>query len=538
VLAAAIAAFGVGVGIGVTSATSSARPRPTAGADSAAYGEIVPEPVETSRAPGAPFVLDASTTVRYPSGSAATKGVALYLSSLFQPATGYALPITTDSGTPGISLSLTAADSGVGAEGYELRVTADRVTIAAPSAAGLFHGVETFRQLLPPAIDSTARQPYSAWSIPAGHVLDSARFSYRGAGLDIARHFFTIGQVERYIDEIARYKIDYLHLHLTDDQGWRIAIDGWPNLTAVGGATEVGGGAGGFYSQTDYRRLVAYAQSRFVTLIPEIDVPGHVDAALASYPRLSCTGKPTPVSTGIYPGFSSLCASQAATGSFLHDVFTQLAALTPGPYIGIGGDEASATKPADYSEMVQLAAADVRAAGKTPWGWQETTAAPVGPPSVACYWQVGPPSRTLTDAAAAGTSLVLMPADHAYLDQKYNATTALGLQWAGYVDVQDAYNWDPADYLADVAPSSVLGVEGELWTETVSTPADIDFLAFPRLPALAELGWSPAATHDWAGFRLRLAAQGPRWQAARIGFYASAQIPWPSRSRPAAGSAP
>jgi len=555
VLACVLAAFGVGIGVGLLSSHGSSHgnssangghgstsqtsaPKPIAPVIKApvetdAYKNIVPAPVEATAATSEPFVLDASTTVAYPSGSSAAKDVADYVAALFRPATGFALQTTVGavgkagSSSSGIRLALTAPDARLGTEGYQLQVTNRQITISAPTSAGLFYGVQTLRQLLPTAIDGTVKRPYNAWPVPAGQVLDAARFGYRGAGLDVTRHFFTVAQVERYIDEISRYKIDYLHLHLSDDQGWRIAIDGWPKLTTVGAATQVGGGTGGFYTQDEYRRLVAYAQSRYVTLIPEIDVPGHVTAALASYPQLGCSGKPTQVFTGIDVGFSSLCATKPNTTTFLHDVFTQLAALTPGPYVAIGGDEAKATSTADYARVVTEAAADVRAAGKVPWGWQEITATPVGTPSVAGYWDIGPVQASVQRAAAAGTRLVLMPANHAYLDQKYSGATTLGLDWAGFVDVQDAYDWDPATYVPGVASTSVLGVEGDLWTETITSPADIDYMVFPRLPAIAELGWSAPATHDWAAFRLRLAAQAPRWKAAGIGFYASPEVPWP-----------
>jgi hexosaminidase len=527
-----VAAFGIGIGIGAMSSHDSSPPAPPkpevkAPAAAGAYKNIVPAPVQSTAAAGAPFLLDASTTVAYPAGSSEAKDVATYLATLFQPATGYALHTSTSSGTSGIRLTLISPDARIGNEGYELQVTDRQVTISAATPTGLFHGVQTLRQLLPTAIDATARQPYDAWPVPQGQVLDAARFAYRGAGLDVTRHFFTVAQVERYIDEIARYKIDYLHLHLSDDQGWRIAIDGWPKLTSVGATTEVGGGTGGFYTQAQYRQLVAYAQSRYVTVVPEIDVPGHVTAALASYPQLGCSGKPTQVFTGIDVGFSSLCATKPDTATFLSAVFSQLAALTPGPYVAIGGDEAKATSPADYARIVTEAAADVRAAGKIPWGWQETTEVPVASPAVAAYWDTGPVPASVTRAAAAGTQLVLMPANHAYLDQKYSGATTLGLDWAGFVDVKDSYDWDPATYLPGVAPASVLGVEADLFTETITSSADIDYMVFPRLPAIAELGWSTPATHDWTAFSQRLAAQGARWRAAGIGYYASPEVPWP-----------
>jgi hexosaminidase len=528
-----LAGLGVGVAMGVGGERHHDGP-PTA-AQKTDYADVLPAPV--SAVPfGGQFTVTASTGVYTTSDSAAARGVANYLAGLLRPATGYALPVATggDSGG-GIRLVLPGGAGGTGAgadrqlgdEGYRLDVSDDQITVRANQPGGLFHGVQTLRQLLPVQAEArTART--AAWAVPSGLIVDYPRFTYRAAGLDVARHFFTVAQVERYIDEISLYKVDYLHLHLTDDQGWRLAIDGWPKLTAVGARTEVGGQAGGFYTQDDYRALVAYAQARFVTVIPEVDVPGHVTAAQAAYPGLSCDGRARRPATDIAVGYSSLCAAKPLTYTFLDEVIRQLAALTPGPYIGIGGDEAQATSAAGYQKIVDHAAADVHAQGKTPWGWQETTAAAIGNPAVATYWNTGPPTARLKQSAAAGTKLVLDPADHTYLDQKYDAGTKLGLHWAGYVEVRDAYDWDPGAYLSGVNAADILGVEADLWTETVASSSDIDYLAFPRLPAVAELGWSPAATHNWPAFRLRLAAQGPRWKVLGIGYFKSPQIPWPA----------
>lgn len=549
---AVLVALSVGVLIGVAGKASDGPPSAAQRAD---YANVLPAPV-SAVAVGGQFVITPSTEIHISPGSAAARSVADYLASLLRPATGYAVPVTnarssssaTTSG--GIGLVLTD-DKQLGAEGYRLDVADNQVTIKADQPSGLFHGVQTLRQLLPPQVEkrsaqkaSSAGEPHGAepsWAVPSGHILDYPRFTYRAAGLDVARHFFSVADVQRYIDEISLYKVNYLHLHLTDDQGWRLAINGWPKLTTIGAATEVGGGPGGFYTQDDYRKLVAYAQSRYITIVPEIDIPGHVTAALASYPTLSCHGKPQQVFTGIDSGFSSLCASKPTTYTFIDDVFRQLAALTPGPYIGIGGDEAKATSPTDYAKIVSRAASVVRAQGKVPWGWQETVAASDGSPPaisnpaasdppVATYWNPGPPTPQLVQAANSGTRLVLDPASHTYLDQKYNADTTLGLKWAGYVDVQDTYNWDPATYLPGVNASSVLGVEADLWTETIAHNSDIDYMAFPRLPAVAELGWSSTAVHHWTAFQSRLAAQGPRWSLMGIGYYHSAQIPWPAGS--------
>jgi hexosaminidase len=346
--------------------------------------------------------------------------------------------------------------------------------------------------------------------------------------LDVARHFFSVADVKRYIDDIALYKINYLHLHLTDDQGWRIMIDSWPKLATEGGRTAVGGGPGGYYTKDDYREIVAYAADRYITVIPEIDMPGHVTAALSAYPELNPDGVAPPPYTGIEVGFSSLAVDKDVTYRFVDDVVRELAELTPGPYLHIGGDEADATPPADYAVFMDRVQRIVADHGKTPLAWHQITGAKPEPGTIAQYWDPTDRNEAVAAAATRGSKLVLSPANRAYLDMKYTPSTRLGLTWAGTIEVHDAYGWDPGGYLHGVDPSSVLGVEAPLWTETIETIADVEYMAFPRLPALAELAWSPASSHDWESFRHRLAAQGPRWTAMGITFYRSPQIPWAS----------
>jgi hexosaminidase len=359
-------------------------------------------------------------------------------------------------------------------------------------------------------------------------VVDHPRFAYRGAMLDVARHFFTVDQVKRYIDEVAAYKINYLHLHLSDDQGWRIEIDGWPALTGIGASTAVGGGAGGFYTQDDYRAIVAYAASRFITVVPEIDMPGHTNAALSAYPELTCDGKAPAPYTGIEVGFSSFCVSKPRVRDFIDDVFAQLAALTPGPYLHIGGDESKATPEDDYARFVEMAQQVVADHGKTVIGWHEIASGKLLPSTVVQFWDPTSESPIVTRAAAAGAKVIMSPANHAYLDMKYDSSTRLGLQWAGLVDVKAAYDWDPGAYLPGVDDDAVLGVEAPLWTETITSSDDIDYMVFPRLPAIAELGWSPRATHDVAAFERRLAAQAPHWDARGVRFFRTPEISWPA----------
>jgi hexosaminidase len=346
--------------------------------------------------------------------------------------------------------------------------------------------------------------------------------------LDVARHFFTVAQVERYVDQLARYKVNTLHLHLADDQGWRIVINGWERLATYGGSTQVGGGPGGYYTQADYAAIVAYAQARYITVVPEIDLPGHTNAALASYAELNCDGKARPLYTGTDVGFSSLCTSKEITYTFLDAVLGQLAALTPGKYLHLGGDEAQSTKPADYKAFMNRVQQIAAAHGKSALAWHEVVNATPAAGTVAQFWDTTTSNSAVATAARNGTKLVLSPANHAYLDMKYTSSSPIGQDWAGLVEVKKAYDWNPGAYLSGVAESAVSGVEAPLWTETVTTSADIEYLAFPRLAAIAELGWSPPSTHDWTAFSKRLATQGPLWKLLGIRYYKSPQVTWPA----------
>ncbi|MYX96292.1 family 20 glycosylhydrolase [Streptomyces sp. SID486] len=489
-------------------------------------GRVVPAPASVTPG-GTPYHITRATGIHV-DGSAGVRGVGAYLAGLLRPSTGYPLPVT-DHGSGGIRLHLAAGD--FGAEGYRLHSGAGGVTLTARTPAGLFHGVQTLRQLLPAAIERRTVQR-GPWPIAGGTVQDRPRYAYRGAMLDVSRHFFTVAQVKRYIDQLALYKINELHLHLSDDQGWRIAVDSWPRLASYGGSTQVGGGRGGHYTKADYREIVRYAASRYLEVVPEIDMPGHTNAALASYAGLNCDGTAPPLYTGTQVGFSSLCVSRAVTYDFVDDVVRELAALTPGRYLHIGGDEAHSTSHADYVTFMDRVQPVVARYGKKVIGWHQLTGARPARGALAQYWgQDGTGAAEKAQVAAAarnGTGLILSPADRFYLDMKYTRSTRIGTDWAGLVEVKRSYDWNPGAYLAGVPASAVKGVEAPLWTETVKSSADIEYLAFPRLAGAAELGWSPAAAHGWNGYKVRLAAQGPRWTALGIRYYRSPQVPWPS----------
>jgi len=475
----------------------------------------------------ASYTLNSRTSITAGPG-AGVAAAAGDLATLLRPATGFALDVSSgpaDSAPANsIVLRLGPANAALGSEGYDLTISAGGVLLVANAPAGLFHGVQTLRQLLPASIEATTRQA-GPWRVIGGHIVDYPRFSYRGAMLDVTRHFFTVAEVERYIDELALYKVNVLHLHLSDDQGWRLAIDGWPNLAAHGGSSEVGNShKGGYYTKADYTAIVNYAQERYITVVPEIDTPSHTNAALSSYPELNCDGVAPPVYTGENVGFSSLCVGKPITYEFLDAVVAELAALTPGPYIHLGGDEAQSTSASDYITYVQKAQAIVEAHGKSLMGWAEISAAKLDPGTVAEYWKFSDGGKSEVAAARQGAKVVEAPANHAYLDQKYDAQTPLGLTWAGDNDVEDAYDWDPDD--GQIPASDVLGVEGPLWSETLKTMADVEYMAWPRMAGIAEIGWTPQPERGWATYQKRLANQAPRWNALGVNYFRSAQVPW------------
>ncbi len=465
---------------------------------------IVPAAALATPGEGA-FALDGKPAVTGDDGAAA---VAQYLAS--------ALGLSVSPTSGAIRLDLGGDRDLLGDEGYELAVNADDVRLTAATSAGLFWGAQTLRQL-----------HSAAGTIPAGRIVDRPRFGYRGVMLDVARHFFPVADVKRLIDLAAMLKLNHLHLHLTDDQGWRIAIDQWPRLTEYGSRTEVGDGPGGYYTKADYREIVSYAVDRFITVVPEVDLPGHTNAALASYPELNADGVAPDRYTGIGVGFSSLAVAKEITYRFLDEVFGELAALTPGPYLHIGGDEAKTLGPEDYALIVGRAQEIVASHGKTVIGWHEIAAAKLLPSTVIQYWGVAGDDGGLGPAIAAGNQVIMSPADRTYLDMKYDEDTPWGLSWAGHISTEASYDWDPATYLSGVDEAAVLGVESPLWTETVNTIEQVEYLVMPRLAVTAEIGWASADRHDWVELRERLAAQDAAWTALGIGFYRAREVPWP-----------
>ncbi len=446
------------------------------------------------------------------------------LADYLRPSTGYAFEVSTvsDVATKG-NIVLALSDTlKLGDEGYELTIGEQSVLLKAAKPSGLFMGVQTLRQLLPSTIEKSEKQ-LGPWFLATGTITDYPEFEYRGGMLDVCRHFFSVEDVKRYIDFLAAYKMNRFHIHLTDDQGWRIEIKSWPNLTVHGGSTQVGGGKGGFYTQEQYADIVRYAQDRYITVVPEIDMPGHTNAALASYGELNPNKKPTELYTGIEVGFSTFMTDKEITYRFVTDVLTELAALTPGEYIHIGGDESHSTKKPDYIYFMNKAQDIVASLGKKAIGWDEMATAKVLEGNLVQQWASVENAKL---AVAQNARIILSPCTNAYLDMKYDSTTTIGLNWAGYVDVDKAYNWNPATLVEGVSRENIVGVEGPLWAETVENMEHIEYLVFPRLIGLAEIGWSAPESRDFNDYRARLAKHGQRLVNQNINFYQSPLVEW------------
>lgn len=487
---------------------------------------LIPMPV-TVTATDSVFELTENTDIYVPQNSEEVQKIGQYLADKLNPSTGLGLEVKATGTSPAagnIYLSLTEADTTLGDEGYELSISTQGVHLLAHRPAGLFRGIQTLRQVLPAAVEKSDKQSGS-WKIPTGTIRDSPTYAYRGAMLDVARHFFSVEDVKRYIDLISAYKMNVMHLHLSDDQGWRIEIKSWPKLTAESSKTEVGGGAGGFYTQEQYKDIVKYAQDRYITIVPEIDMPGHTNAALAVYPELNCNEKdPTPKPyTGIEVGFSTLCTSKEITYKFVDDVVREIAALTPGPYFHMGGDESHVTPMKDYIPFVNRVQDIVNSHGKRMIGWDEVTNASLKPTSVAQFWAKAEYAQS---AAKQGAKVIMSPAKYAYLDMQYDSTSKYGLHWAAYIELDSAYNWEPSTMVPGVTNDNILGVEAPMWTETITDIKALEYMAFPRLPGLAEIGWSPKSVRNWEGYRTRLSKNGKRMEAMGIGYYPSKQIDW------------
>ena len=514
-------------------------------AASAASLAIIPQPVSVVRHPGT-FRLEDGMAILAP-GEAHTVGQSL--ADALASATGFSFTVSDDAGKPpSIVLALMPAADPPQPEAYRLAVTARAVRIEASAPAGLFYGVQTLLQLFPAAIESRAARP-ADWSAPCVAIDDSPRFAWRGLLLDVSRHFFTRAEVETYIDRMARYKFNVLHWHLTDDQGWRLAIASQPRLTEIGAWRVPRLGRwwhiepphdgepatyGGFYTADDVREILAYARRRFVTVVPEIEMPGHAMAALAAYPELSCTGGPFYVNPGskfYKQEDNAFCPGNEKTFEFLDHVLTEVAALFPSPYIHIGGDEcfkgfwktcpkcqrriASEHLHGEdelQSYLVRRVEKMLEAKGKKLIGWDEILEGGLPPSATVMSWRG---TKGGIAAAAQGHQVIMTPSEFTYLDL-YQGDPSLEPDTYSQLLLSKAYAFDPVP--EGVAPAAVLGGQGNLWTESVPTIRHAEYMTWPRGFALAEALWSPPSARDWDDFVRRTEIHFTRLDAAGVNY--------------------
>ena len=509
-----------------------------------AQSQVVPRPVASRRLPGA-FTLDHHT--RISANEPESRRVAgLFTERVLET---YVLMLEPEGAAAGGGASIvftTIGSRDLPAEGYRLEVEANRVRVVG-RGAGLFYGMQTLTQLLP----AEGAPPLL---VPAVHITDYPRFRYRGLLLDVARHFFPVEFIKKQLDLMAQYKLNMFHWHLTDDQGWRIEIKKYPRLTEIGSRRKetiklqffdpyVGDGVphGGYYTQEQVRDIVAYARARHITVIPEIEMPGHAQAALASYPELACTPGPFEVSTtwGVH---KDVFCPKEVTFRFLEGVLTEVMDLFPGQYVHIGGDEVPKDRWKESPEAQAVIRREglkneeelqsyfirriekfLNARGKRLIGWDETLEGGLAPNAIVMSWRG---EGGGIKAARKGHEVVMAPTGYCYFDYVQGDLRREPLNIGARLTLDTVYSYDPIpDELRPSEAKYILGAQGAMWTEYQKTPEEVEYMVFPRLLALSEVVWSPPARKDYQGFLRRLPYHLGRLERHRVAF----RIPEPTR---------
>ncbi|SNC77715.1 hexosaminidase [Hymenobacter gelipurpurascens] len=523
-------------------------------ADPSPSTALIPMPAHLTPGRGS-FAITAATSIYVDANSQELRRIGQVLSQDLQASAGVQPPVVvvgkSRPGKPGsgdIYLSLRPALDSLGAEGYTLSVQPSQVVLAARDPHGVFLGLQTIRQLLPPQ-----RAAGGAVSLPAVEVVDQPRYAWRGMHLDVSRHFFPVSFVKQYIDYLALHKLNTFHWHLTDDQGWRIEIKKYPRLTSVGGwreGTLIGHYSdqphqfdnlryGGFYTQEQIREVVRYAQDRYITVVPEIEMPGHAVAALAAYPELSCTGGPFKVERlwGVFDDI--FCAGNEQTFSFLQDVLTEVMPLFPGRMVHLGGDEAPKTRwrtcPKCQARMkaenlkdehelqsyfVQRMEKFVNSRGKTMIGWDEILEGGLAPNAAVMSWRG---MEGGTTAARQHHQVVMAPGSHAYFDHAQGEASLEPLSFGGFLPLSKVYAFEPTPTELTAAEQQyVLGGQANLWTEYIATEQQAEYMLLPRLSALAEVLWTPTRQKSWPSFQQRMQQQYRRYESWGASYSRSA----------------
>jgi hexosaminidase len=484
---------------------------------------IIPNPVKMSAGEGK-FEFTARTTI---DADNSLSEEAQFLAALVKPMRVQLMDgAASDSGPAAavVTLAIDAALAVNGPEAYTLDVTPKRITIKGASAAGVFDGIQSLRQLLPAEVEKREKATDARLSVPCVSIEDYPRFRWRGLMLDVSRHFFTKGEVEQVLDAMALQKMNTFHWHLVDDNGWRIQIKKYPKLTEVGAwrhgiehgldpksstAYRADGLYGGFYTQDDIRDIVAYAQKLHITIVPEIEMPGHSGAALRSYPELSCTGT---AKSDVY------CAGKDATFTFLDDVLAEVFDLFPCKYIHIGGDEVNkshwqrcaACKAREISEklknehelqsyFIRRIEKFINSRGKTLVGWSEIRQGGLAQNAVVMDWIGG-----AVESAREGHDVVMSPTSHCYFDYA-QARSGEPRSIGGFISLARVYGFEPIPASLEAEHHArILGAQGNVWTEYIPNIAHVEYMSFPRGTALAEVTWTPREKKDYAGFLARL----------------------------------
>ena len=494
------------------------------------YG-IIPLPQEVSITNGGSFVLTPSTSIIYPEGNDLLKQAGEFLASYIKEATGYAPKVATAKSSKPIHLSIDKSISNP--EGYRLTVTPEGIELAGATEAGVFYGVQTLRKSIPAVAEGMNIE------LPAVTINDYPRFAYRGMHLDVSRHFFPADSVKKYIDILALHNMNTFHWHLTDDQGWRIEIKKYPELTKIGSQrkqTVIGHNSGeydgkpygGFYTQDEIRDVIAYAKERFITIIPEIDLPGHQQAALATYPELGCTGGPYDVWQQWGVSEDVICAGNEKSMQFLEDVLSEVIDLFPSEYIHIGGDECpkirwktcpkcqarikaegiKGDKKHSAEEYLQSSVISqmekfVESKGRHIIGWDEILEGGLAPNATVMSWR-GVDGGI--EAAKQHHNVIMTPNTYLYFDYYQSTDTenepmAIG----GYLPLERVYSLEPTAGIPDEYKKYVIGVQANLWTEYIPTFSQVEYMVMPRMAALAEVQWTDPSKKEYQSFLPRLA---------------------------------
>ncbi|WP_345555856.1 beta-N-acetylhexosaminidase [Streptomonospora halophila] len=522
------------------------------GAPSVPADSLVPRPAEISTGAYDGLVLTPSTRI---DADHAARGAELWLRTELGAATGLPLP-RGDGQSAQIRLSVDRG-AGLGSEGYRLIVDGEGALVVGHDPAGVFYGAQTLRQLLPPAAYRRAPlEPDGRWTLPSVRITDRPRFGWRGCMLDVGRHFMPKHDVLRFVDLLALHKLNVLHLHLTEDQGWRLEIKRYPRLTEVGAwrtESQVGAGSpaafdgrphGGFYTQDDIREIVAYAAARHITVVPEIDVPGHSQAAIAAYPEL---GEGEPVGVARHWGIiDNVLNVTDTTLEFYRNVFDEVLDLFPSTYICVGGDECPKEQwrrsPTAQRRIREEGLADeeelqswfvrhfdgyLAERGRRLLGWDEILEGGLAPGATVMSWRG---TEGGVAAARAGHDVVMCPTDTSYLDYRQSGDDGEPVPVGTVLTTEDVYAAEPVPAeLSEQEARRVLGAQVNVWTEHMDTPRAVDYMVFPRLAAFAEAVWSPGR-REYGGFLPRLEEHLRRLDALGVEYRPlSGPLPWQSR---------